>query len=90
MSARLGGSPFPAQNDPFPSDLSDLSDQNAQNDQVVPVGITALVSAKLIKNAVLKVYPGYPHGMPQTHKDVINADLLAFVQGKELAATTTA
>ena len=63
---------------------------HGDDDQVVPVGITALVSAKLIKNAVLKVYPGYPHGMPQTHKDVINADLLAFVQGKELAATTTA
>ena len=44
--------------------------------------------AKIVKDAVLKVYPGYPHGMPQTHKDVINADLLAFVQGKELAATS--
>ncbi len=63
---------------------------HGDDDQVVLVADTALLSAKIIKNAVLKVYPGYPHGMPQTHKDVINADLLAFVQGKELAATTTA
>lgn len=63
---------------------------HGDDDQVVPVADTALLSAKIIKDAVLKVYPGYPHGMPQTHKDVINADLLAFVQGKELAATTAA
>ena len=63
---------------------------HGDDDQVVPIDNTARLSAKLIKNAVLKVYAGYPHGMPQTHKDVINADLLAFVQGKELAATTTA
>jgi non-heme chloroperoxidase len=63
---------------------------HGDDDQVVPIAVTALLSAKIIKNAVLKVYPGYPHGMPQTHKDVINADLLAFVQGKELAATTAA
>ena len=63
---------------------------HGDDDQIVPIDNTARLSAKLIKNAVLKVYAGYPHGMPQTHKDVINADLLAFVQGKELAATTTA
>ena len=63
---------------------------HGDDDQVVPINITAMRSSKLIPNAVLKVYPGYPHGMPQTHKDVINNDLLAFVQGKELAATTTA
>ena len=63
---------------------------HGDDDQVVPVALTALRSAKIIKNAVLKVYPGYPHGMPQTHKDVINADLLAFVEGKEIAATTSA
>ena len=63
---------------------------HGDDDQVVPIDNTARLSAKLIKNAVLKVYAGYPHGMPQTHKDVINADLLAFVQGKELAATTAA
>jgi non-heme chloroperoxidase len=63
---------------------------HGDDDQVVPVNITALRSAKIIKNAVLKVYPGYPHGMSQTHKDVINNDLLAFIQGKELAASTVA
>ena len=63
---------------------------HGDDDQVVPIADTALLSAKIVKNAVLKVYPGYPHGMPQTHKDEINADLLAFVQGRELAATTAA
>ena len=63
---------------------------HGDDDQVVPVANTALLSAKIIKNAVLKVYPGYPHGMPQTHKDVINADLLAFTEGKELVSTTAA
>ena len=63
---------------------------HGEDDQIVPIAISALRSAKIIKDAVLRVYPGYPHGMPQTHKDVINADLLAFVQGKELAATTAA
>jgi non-heme chloroperoxidase len=53
---------------------------HGDDDQVVPINITAMLSAKIIKNAVLKVYPGYPHGMPQTHKDVINKDLLAFIQ----------
>ena len=61
---------------------------HGDDDQVVPINATAMRSSKIIKDTVLKVYPGYPHGMPQTHKDVINADLLAFVQGKELAATT--
>ena len=61
---------------------------HGDDDQVVPIADTAMLSSKIIKDAVLKVYPGFPHGMPQTHKDVINADLLAFVQGKEIAATT--
>jgi non-heme chloroperoxidase len=63
---------------------------HGDDDQVVPIDNTARLSAKIIKGAVLKVYPGYPHGMPQTHKDVINNDLLSFVQGKTLAATTAA
>ena len=63
---------------------------HGEDDQVVPIADSALLSAKIVKDAILKVYPGYPHGMPQTHKDVINADLLAFVEGKEIAATTTA
>ena len=52
---------------------------HGDDDQVVPIADTALLSAKLIKNATLKVYPGLPHGMCQTHKDLINADLLEFV-----------
>jgi non-heme chloroperoxidase len=53
---------------------------HGDDDQVVPIANTALLSSKIIPDAVLKVYPGYPHGMPQTHKDVINADLLEFIQ----------
>ena len=63
---------------------------HGDDDQVVPIADSALLSAKIVKNATLKVYPGFPHGMPVTHKDEINADLLAFVEGKEIAATTTA
>ena len=53
---------------------------HGDDDQVVPIAITALRSSKIVKNAVLKVYPGFPHGMCQTHKDVINMDLLEFIQ----------
>ena len=57
------------------------------DDRIVPIGPAALQSAKLVKNATLKVYPGFPHGMPTTHADTINADLLAFIQqSKEAAA----
>jgi len=51
---------------------------HGDDDQIVPIGSAALMSAKIVKNAQLKVYPGYPHGMPTTHADVINADLLDF------------
>jgi non-heme chloroperoxidase len=51
---------------------------HGDDDQIVPIGAAARESVKLIKNATLKVYPGYPHGMPTTHADVINTDLLAF------------
>lgn len=61
---------------------------HGDDDQIVPIAISAHRSAKIIKDAVLKVYPGLPHGMCQTHKDVINADLLAFAQGKDLTGTT--
>jgi non-heme chloroperoxidase len=47
-------------------------------DQIVPIGASAHLSSKLVKGAVLKVYPGLPHGMCSTHKDLINSDLLAF------------
>jgi non-heme chloroperoxidase len=54
---------------------------HGDDDQIVPIADSALLSAKLIRNATLKVYSGYPHGMCTTHADVINADLLAFAQG---------
>jgi non-heme chloroperoxidase len=51
---------------------------HGDDDQIVPIADSALLSAKLLKNAKLKVYPGFPHGMCTTHADVINADLLEF------------
>ncbi len=51
------------------------------DDQIVPFANAALLQAKLLKNATLKIYKGFPHGMLTTHADVINPDLLAFVKG---------
>jgi non-heme chloroperoxidase len=51
---------------------------HGDDDQIVPIGASALLSAKLIKNAQLKVYKGGPHGMCSTQKDQVNEDLLAF------------
>jgi non-heme chloroperoxidase len=53
---------------------------HGDDDQIVPIQNSALLSAKLVKNGTLKVYPGYPHGMATVHPDVINADLLAFME----------
>ncbi len=53
---------------------------HGDDDQVVPIADSALLSAKLLRNATLKVYKGLPHGMCATHADAINADLLAFVK----------
>jgi len=50
------------------------------DDQIVPYKDAVLLQAKLIKNSTLKVYPGYPHGMLSVHADVINPDLLAFIE----------
>jgi len=54
---------------------------HGDDDQIVPIETTGRASAKLIKNATLKEYPGAPHGLIDTHKDQLNADLLTFVQG---------
>ncbi|TCR85937.1 non-heme chloroperoxidase [Rhizobium sp. BK376] len=51
---------------------------HGDDDQIVPIADSALLSSKLLKNGTLKVYKGFPHGMATTHADVINADLLAF------------
>ena len=49
-----------------------------------------MLSSKLIKGAMLKVYKGAPHGMCTTLKDKVNADLLAFIEGKALAGASKA
>jgi non-heme chloroperoxidase len=59
---------------------------HGDDDQVVPIGAAALISAKIVKNATLKVYPGFPHGMFTTHPDQINADLFAFIQANQKSA----
>jgi non-heme chloroperoxidase len=54
---------------------------HGDDDQIVPFGAAAHASAKIVRHAVLKVYPGGPHGITDTHKERLNADLLAFVRG---------
>ncbi|HEY3975240.1 MAG TPA: alpha/beta hydrolase [Candidatus Sulfotelmatobacter sp.] len=53
---------------------------HGEDDQIVPFADAGPLSAKLLKNATTKFYPGFPHGMPTTQADQINADLLAFVK----------
>ncbi len=53
---------------------------HGDDDQIVPIAAAGLLSAKIIKNATLKVYQGYPHGMPTTQSETINEDLLAFIR----------
>ena len=60
---------------------------HGDDDQIVPIGASALLSSKIVKGASLKVYPGLPHGMCSTHKDQINVDLLAFCRGTATGAT---
>ena len=59
---------------------------HGDDDQIVPIADSALLSAKLVNGATLKVIPGAPHGMCSTHKDVINVELLAFFQRAKPAA----
>jgi len=59
---------------------------HGDDDQIVPIQAAAFLSSKIVKDSILKVYPGYPHGMCQTHKDDINADLLAFLKGEKAVA----
>ena len=53
---------------------------HGDDDQIVPIGASAMLSSKLVTDAVLKVYPGLSHGMCTINKDLINADLLAFIR----------
>src|SRR2546421_5998086 len=59
---------------------------HGDDDQIVPIGASAMLSSKLVKDAQLKIYPGAPHGMCSTLKDQVNADLLAFFKRSEKAA----
>ena len=61
---------------------------HGDDDQIVPIGASAMLSSKIVKNAALKVYKGAPHGMCTTHKDQVNEDLLDFF--KEERATRAA
>jgi non-heme chloroperoxidase len=54
---------------------------HGDDDQIVPIADSALLSAKLVRKGTLKVYKGLPHGMCTTHPDVINAELLGFIRG---------
>jgi non-heme chloroperoxidase len=57
---------------------------HGEDDQIVPFADSGPLSAKLLKNADTKFYPGYPHGMPTTHADQINADLLSFFKKQSM------
>jgi len=67
----------------FTEDLKGINQpvlvMHGDDDQIVPYENAGVLSAKLLPNGTLKTYKGYPHGMPTTHADVINADLLAFI-----------
>jgi non-heme chloroperoxidase len=54
---------------------------HSEDDQIVPYVAAGSLSAKLLKHGALKTYKDYPHGMPTTHAETINADLLAFIKG---------
>ena len=53
---------------------------HGDDDQIVPIADSALLSAKLLKNSTLKVYQKFPHGMCTTHAEIVNPDLLAFIK----------
>jgi non-heme chloroperoxidase len=62
--------------------------QHSDDDQIVPIAAAGPMAAKLLKQSTLKVYHGLPHGMPTTHADLINADLLSFFKGAATAAAS--
>ena len=62
---------------------------HGDDDQIVPYADSAPLSAKLLKNGTLKTYKGFPHGMPMTEADTINADLLAFLKERAPAPRET-
>jgi non-heme chloroperoxidase len=58
---------------------------HSEDDQIVPIAAAGPAAAKLLKHATLKVYKDFPHGMPATHADVVNAELLAFFKAQRTA-----
>ncbi len=61
---------------------------HSKDDQIVPIAAAGPMAAKLLKKATLKVYENFPHGMPATNADQVNADLLAFFKGASAAASS--
>jgi non-heme chloroperoxidase len=55
---------------------------HGEDDQIVPIDDSAKLSVKILKDATLKIYPGAPHGLTATHKDMLHPDLLAFLKGE--------
>jgi non-heme chloroperoxidase len=62
---------------------------HGDDDQIVPIGAAALASSKLVKNSTLKIYAGAPHGLTETHKDQLNADLLSFLKAEKLVGASS-
>ncbi|MGE3934626.1 MAG: alpha/beta fold hydrolase [Rhodospirillaceae bacterium] len=63
---------------------------HGDDDQIVPIADSAPLAAKLLRNATLVVYDGYPHGMCTTHADTVNPDLLAFIENAAVPAKVAA
>ncbi|MGA9527789.1 MAG: alpha/beta hydrolase [Terriglobales bacterium] len=59
---------------------------HGDDDQIVPIDASGRMSAKIVKGATLKVYPGFPHGMPTTNAEEINTDMLTFFEQRKQAA----
>ncbi|MBM9594505.1 alpha/beta hydrolase [Rhodobacteraceae bacterium MCCB 386] len=58
---------------------------HGDDDQIVPIGASAMMSSRIVPGAILKIYQGGDHGLPTTHQDAFNADLLAFVRGEPVS-----
>ena len=57
---------------------------HSEDDQIVPYADSAPLAVKLLRNGTLRTYKDLPHGCAQTHPDIVNADLLAFIEGREI------
>ena len=55
---------------------------HGEDDQIVPIRASALLSSKMVKGSELKIYPGAPHGLCSTHKDQVNVKLLEFFSNR--------